>query len=117
MYGLTSWRHQARLDRSPVYIGKKSIDVTCPFGRFIVQHERVFPYIHDQHWNVTGDMSVVVQCDPYVHQLSAAGILIADRPTHTTHFAYGDEIFFPGLITSPLLLSLAHESRTSAGFL
>jgi len=44
-------------DYLPVDICEKCFNVFWPFGRFIVEQERVFPYVHHEHRIISGDIA------------------------------------------------------------
>jgi hypothetical protein len=44
----------------PIDVGKKRIDILASLGRRIIEQERMFPYIHDEHRSKTGDIAMLV---------------------------------------------------------
>ena len=57
---------KSRVDRSPIDIREKCLDVFRTISRDVIQDEGVFPNVHNQDWSESGDIAGFVQVDPMI---------------------------------------------------
>src|SRR5581483_12165261 len=95
----------------PVHIREERLDVLSPFRGLIIENERVLPHVHDQDWNESCDVSMLMQRDPVIGDATIGGILIADGPAHPSHLPHSDKIRFPDFIAAETLFHGLHERR------
>src|SRR5882724_1118051 len=93
--GVGARGREPAVERIPIRVGQKGLDVLGALRRRIVQEEGMLPYVHHENRDVPGDIANLVKRDPVVGQLSRVGILETDGPTDPAHLAYADERRLP----------------------
>jgi hypothetical protein len=92
------------IDCLPVDVCEKRFDVFGPFRGLVIEQERVFPYVHHQHRLESRNIADLMQAYPVIAQPPPFGILKADRPADTAHFADADKVGFPNIIAAEAAL-------------
>src|SRR4029453_1249818 len=106
---------QAAVNRTPIHIGEKCVDVFRPILGRIVEDESVFPDVHNQDRNKPRHVARLVHLHPMIEEKARRGILAANRPAYAAHLAYARKLPLPALVTAPPLLGGFTKSRAARG--
>src|SRR5439155_14503571 len=76
----------------------------------------MLPYVHDENWDETSDISNFMQRDPMVREPTVCWILATHRPPDTSHFPDAHEVGLPNIVAAEARVGGLTKCRVAAAF-
>src|SRR4051795_5796088 len=83
---------QPRTDGVPVDVREEGFDVLRSLGRLVVEQKGMLPDVHHEDRLEAGRVTVLVEGNPVVAQLTGHRVLEGNRPAHAAQSTDGLEI-------------------------